>query len=58
MPYMALQINVTEQLMRISFVLIWVSGIELRSSDSAAGLYILEEKKNSFILCLPKEKTV
>lgn len=55
---MALHINVTEQLMRISFVLVWVSGIELRSSDSAAGLYILEEKKNSFILCLPKEKTV
>lgn len=25
----------------------WVSGIELRSSDSVAGLYILEEKKTS-----------
>lgn len=50
MPYIALHMDVTEQLVGISFFLLWVSGIELRSSDSAAGLYILEGK-DCVMLC-------
>lgn len=56
MPYMALHMDVTEQLMGISFFLVWVSGIELRSSDSAAGLYILKEKKKLLYLMFSEGK--
>lgn len=56
MPYIALRMDVTKQLVGISFFLLWVSKIELRSSDSAAGLCILEGKKKLLYLVFSKGK--